>query len=198
MQPGDWVMAIGNPFGFDHTVTVGVISGLGRPVPGRAAAQRLHAADRRGDQPGQLRRAAAEPARRGHRHQHRDPRATGMANLGIGFAVPINMRARAAAAAADRQGHARHDRRQHLRRSAITQRDRRDARPAGSQGRRRLAGERERSGGQGRPASRATSSPSSTAARSTNDAGSSTWWSRRKPGTTVPVKVDARRSSRRR
>jgi len=37
MQPGDWVMAIGNPFHLGHSVSVGVVSALGRPfgVPGR-------------------------------------------------------------------------------------------------------------------------------------------------------------------
>ncbi|SFL35615.1 S1C family serine protease [Halanaerobium salsuginis] len=32
IRPGDWAIAIGNPLGFDHTVTVGVISALGRPI----------------------------------------------------------------------------------------------------------------------------------------------------------------------
>src|SRR5688572_28696171 len=36
MQPGDWVVAIGNPFRLSHTVTVGVISALGRPLGGTA------------------------------------------------------------------------------------------------------------------------------------------------------------------
>ena len=33
MQPGDWVMAIGNPFGLAHTVSVGVISATERSFP---------------------------------------------------------------------------------------------------------------------------------------------------------------------
>ncbi|NPV27776.1 MAG: trypsin-like serine protease [Firmicutes bacterium] len=32
IRVGDWVIAIGNPYGLDHTVTAGVISATGRPV----------------------------------------------------------------------------------------------------------------------------------------------------------------------
>lgn len=32
MKVGNWVIAIGNPYGLDHTVTVGVVSAKGRPL----------------------------------------------------------------------------------------------------------------------------------------------------------------------
>jgi serine protease Do len=33
LKVGEWVMAIGSPFGFDHSVSVGVVSALGRSLP---------------------------------------------------------------------------------------------------------------------------------------------------------------------
>lgn len=32
LRPGDWVLAIGNPYGFEHTVTAGIVSALERNV----------------------------------------------------------------------------------------------------------------------------------------------------------------------
>ena len=72
MQPGDWVMAIGNPFRLGHSVSVGVISALGRPfggVPGRE--QNMLQTDA-AINPGQLRRTAAQRPRRSGRHEHGD------------------------------------------------------------------------------------------------------------------------------
>ena len=33
LEVGDWVIAIGNPLGFDYTVTLGIVSALNRSVP---------------------------------------------------------------------------------------------------------------------------------------------------------------------
>ena len=33
VRPGQWALAIGSPYGFDQTVTAGIISGLGRHLP---------------------------------------------------------------------------------------------------------------------------------------------------------------------
>ena len=33
LKAGEWVLAIGSPFGFDHTVTAGIVSAMGRSLP---------------------------------------------------------------------------------------------------------------------------------------------------------------------
>ncbi len=37
LQPGEWVLAIGSPFGFENSVTAGVVSATGRTLPSDAA-----------------------------------------------------------------------------------------------------------------------------------------------------------------
>ena len=91
LQQGDWVMAIGNPFGLGHTVTVGVISALGRPFGGLP--QR--------EQPMLQTDAAINPGNSGGPLLNIRGEVVGMntaiytnpsqsANIGIGFATPIN------------------------------------------------------------------------------------------------------------
>jgi serine protease Do len=91
MEPGDWVMAIGNPFGLAHTVSVGVISAIGRPFP--VAEQRsanvlqTDAAINPGNSGGPLLNLRGEVIGI-NTAIISDSRQSG--NVGIGFAMPIN------------------------------------------------------------------------------------------------------------
>jgi serine protease Do len=91
MQPGDWVMAIGNPFGLAHTVSVGVISALERPFPvaeGRSAqVLQTDAAINPGNSGGPLLNVRGEVIGM-NTAIYSDARQSG--NIGIGFAIPIN------------------------------------------------------------------------------------------------------------
>jgi serine protease Do len=94
IEPGDWVMAIGNPFNLAHTVTVGVISAVGRPFPvteDRGRWQNVIQTD-----------AAINPGNSGGPLLNIRGEVVGIstaiytspalqANLGVGFAMPINV-----------------------------------------------------------------------------------------------------------
>ncbi len=89
--PGDWVMAIGNPFGLTHTVSVGVISALERPFPvadGRTQqVLQTDAAINPGNSGGPLLNLRGEVIGI-NTAIFSNERTSG--NIGIGFAVPIN------------------------------------------------------------------------------------------------------------
>jgi serine protease Do len=92
LQQGDWVMAIGNPFSLGHTVTVGVISALGRPfttvVRGRDQNMlQTDAAINPGNSGGPLLNIRGEVVGM-NTAIYTDPQR--QANIGIGFATPIN------------------------------------------------------------------------------------------------------------
>ena len=92
MQPGDWVVAIGNPFSLGHTVSVGVISATrasGLPVADQRFADVLQtdAAINPGNSGGPLLNARGEVIGI-NTAIYTDSRQQG--NIGIGFAIPIN------------------------------------------------------------------------------------------------------------
>jgi serine protease Do len=91
MAAGDWVMAIGNPYSFRHTVTVGVVSAVGRDdfqqVEGRSQAMiQTDAAINPGNSGGPLLNVRGEVV--GINTAIYTGRTSG--NIGIGFAMPIN------------------------------------------------------------------------------------------------------------
>lgn len=91
IRPGDWAIAIGNPLGFEHTVTVGVISALGRPI-------QIPADDRQVRTYQNLIQldAAINPGNSGGPLLNNNGKVIGIntavsrAGQGIGFAIPVN------------------------------------------------------------------------------------------------------------
>ncbi len=86
---GEWVMAIGNPFGLSHTITVGVISAKGRTGLGINDYEDFIQTD-----------AAINPGNSGGPLVNLDGQAIGMNTaiftrsggyMGLGFAIPINL-----------------------------------------------------------------------------------------------------------
>jgi len=86
LRIGQWAIAIGNPFGLDRTVTVGIISATGRTRVGVATYEAFIQTD-----------ASINPGNSGGQLLNIDGRVIGIntaivsSGQGIGFAIPINM-----------------------------------------------------------------------------------------------------------
>ncbi len=89
LEVGDWVVAVGNPFGLDHTVTAGIVSAKGRAGVGVARFEDFIQTD-----------AAINPGNSGGPLLDLQGRVVGIntaiatrtgSYAGIGFAIPINM-----------------------------------------------------------------------------------------------------------
>jgi Do/DeqQ family serine protease len=86
LRVGEWAIAIGNPFGLDQTVTVGVISATGRSDVGIATYENFIQTD-----------ASINPGNSGGPLVNLKGEVVGVntaivaAGQGIGFAIPINM-----------------------------------------------------------------------------------------------------------
>ena len=92
LAPGDWVLAIGNPLGFESTVTAGIVSAVGRqPTSGSDVAQftdyiQTDAAINEGNSGGALVNINGEVVGINSWIASNN----GGGSIGIGFAIPIN------------------------------------------------------------------------------------------------------------
>jgi serine protease Do len=89
LEVGEWVVAIGNPFGLNHTLTVGVVSAKGRTSLGINDYEDFIQTD-----------AAINPGNSGGPLVNLDGEVVGMNTaifsrsggyMGVGFAIPVNM-----------------------------------------------------------------------------------------------------------
>ena len=87
IRPGDWVMAVGNPFGLGGTITAGIVSARGRDLPGGTLVDflQIDAPINRGNSGGPA--FGADGAVIGVNTAIYSP--TG-GSVGIGFAIPAN------------------------------------------------------------------------------------------------------------
>lgn len=88
LRVGEWVLAIGNPFGLDHTVTAGIVSAKGRYLGQGSYDQFIQtdAAINPGNSGGPLINTRGEVVGINTAIFTR-----GAGNIGIGFAIPINL-----------------------------------------------------------------------------------------------------------
>lgn len=90
LEVGDWVVAIGNPFGLNHTVTAGIVSALGRTgihPHGYEDFIQTDASINPGNSGGALVNMNGELIGINSAIYSKD----GGGNIGIGFAIPVNM-----------------------------------------------------------------------------------------------------------
>jgi len=89
LKVGEWVLAIGNPFGLDHTLTAGIVSAKGRRISRRNPYDNFIQTD-----------AAINPGNSGGPLVNLSGQVVGInsaifssggGNIGIGFAIPVNM-----------------------------------------------------------------------------------------------------------
>lgn len=92
LKVGDWVVAVGNPFGLENTVTAGIVSALNRSITANARVPsgliQTDAAINQGNSGGALANSRGQLI--GINTAILSPGGDG-GNVGIGFAIPINL-----------------------------------------------------------------------------------------------------------